>query len=450
MAGILFDFKTFDKLGNPPLTQGEITKEEQELIPPFTDNLIATMTIVISLFGDINIANLFHLFPITKGKTVEIGKSKKKTVIVKGSGPYGCIYTAKYGNKIRGVDVTKSDKIFRNSITTYIETEKKVINSKISATSIQMCGGTNIKDGNEITDIIIKHIYDIKDILTKIDNNYEEAVEAMEYILEISKGEPISREKETNISDRIFTTELIDDYICEKINKHHKPPSYINIEFFNFFSKYNEQQYHSDFRTKLEWILKTKDVINGIDRIAPRLINTSMVNINYKLGFSVNRFLLALYFDKQDGLFVKFNNSIMPYAAIEIPFISKVEKTKNKDNKIDYHTIIVYKSGSVTQSGQGGKPMEDAYCRFMRNVIKYKEELIKPEWIIFLDPSEIDNDPYFLENSEESLDSVSSVTTSSINSPNLDIDVDVNIYDDSDNELIYDRNPDSDSEDDYF
>src|SRR5437870_3162527 len=96
MAGILFDFKTFDKLGNPPLTQGQLTKEELALIPAFENNLIATMTIVVSLNGEINIAKLFHLLPITKAKTIEKGKSKKKIIIVKGSGDHGSIYSAKY------------------------------------------------------------------------------------------------------------------------------------------------------------------------------------------------------------------------------------------------------------------------------------------------------------------------------------------------------------------
>lgn len=388
MAGILYDFSTFNRLGNPPITNGDITEEEMTLFPGFETNKVATMTIVALLDNKINISKLFHLLPITRGQIIETGKSKKKLKIIKGSGPYGCVYSAKYYIYIRGVDITKSKRIFRNSITMYVETDKKVINAKLSTNNIQMCGGTHINDGLEMANILIDHIYKIKNMIKKIYDNYEEANKARNFILELTKGEIIDRDKEVNLSERLFEIDSIKDYICTKIPKHYIPPKDINKDFFYFFAQYTEQQYHSDFQEKLDWIFKYQDVLYGLDRIAPKIINTSMVNINYKLGFPINRFYLALYLDKQDGMFAKFNNCCMPYASIEIPLISQIPKAIDK-GKIDYHTIIIYRSGSITQSGQGGAQMEEVYCRFMRNIHKYKEELIKPEWHIFVNPEDI-------------------------------------------------------------
>lgn len=401
MSSILYDLSDFDKnTGNPPYTNGPITDNERKLFIPFSDNEVATMTIVTSLSSEIKISKLFHLFPITVPKKIrEEGKSKIRIIIDRESGPVGSIYSAKYLMFVRGIDRTKSDKIFRNSITIDVETSKKVINAKVSSNTIQMCGASHIDDGKEMADIIIGHIEEIQNMLNYMKENPQLSINAVNFILENTKGEKINRSRETPINDTLTINDNIIDNKCIDL-KYDKLPENIDPDIVKFLLKYNEYKNHNEYKEKLEWILKTSAVIEN--KISIKTINSCMVNINYKLGFNVNRFYMALYLDKQDGMYVKYDNSIMQHVSVEIPCISRLEKTKTNKNKTDYHTIIVYKSGSVTQSGQGGAAMEDAYCRFMRNVIRFKDELIKPEWTIFMSESELDDTIYEYSKDSES------------------------------------------------
>ena len=390
MSGFLFNIDEFGEDGNPPLSE-EYNKDELKLIRNFEENPVATMTIVVNLNGEIKIPMLFHLIPIVYAKTKEEGKSKKKIIIEKGYGSVGSIYSAKYDNYIRGIDRTKSDKIFRNSISIELETSKKILNAKISSNTIQMCGASHKKDGEETANIIINLIYEIKEMLHYINDNQEKADNTINYILSVCKGSSVAREKLELFSDNMIITHKIKDYKFVKIDLNEEiDEEEIDMKILSFFARYDDYEYYYDFKEKIEWIMSVKNIaISNINNIDIQMVNLSMVKVNYKIGFNINRFLLALYLHKEDGIFAKFDNSCMQYVSIEIPCISKTKKTKNKNNKIDYHALMVYRSGSVTQSGQGGKAMEDAYIRFMRNVYKYKDSINTEEWTIFMKPEEI-------------------------------------------------------------
>ncbi len=394
MAGILFDLTSFDKeMGNPPLDK-PYEPEELALIPDIKTHKVATMTIVVTLNTNIRIAQLFHLLPLVQGKTTEIGKSKKKLIFNRGVGAVGSVYSAKYERLLRGIDRTKCTKIFRHSISVEIESSKKIMNAKISKDTVHMCGASTYKDGEELAMYVINHIEYIESMLHMIQTNPEEAHRTAEYVLSITKGPRILRDKIEFVMDFAYKKETVQDYECLKPVKK-KLPEGVNPQIYQFFMSYNDQDcpWYKQFRTKLKRIMSINSVLNlHPETLGITLINSSMVNINYKLDFKVNRYYLALLLHREDHLFTKFDNSCMQYVSIEVPCLVGGESADA--HKTNYHSIMVHRSGSVKQSGRGGRPMEDAYLRFMRAVGKYKERLMTPEWTIFVNPESLSDIVY--------------------------------------------------------
>ena len=88
--------------------------------------------------------------------------------------------------------------------------------------------------------------------------------------------------------------------------------------------------------------------------MARAMIAEAMVNYNYSLGFEVDRTRLNQFIDGQNGFISRYNNALANSVTIELPYDPpKGTAIKRRKNKVPHHTFLVYKSGSVTQSGPG-------------------------------------------------------------------------------------------------
>lgn len=226
----------------------------------------------------------------------------------------GPIISVSYDGVSRGI----KKKDFRNSITLYINFNKKVISVKISKNKIHLCGITSFEGANELIEIIINLLEDILNNVNRIKQQHKINFVKTAYL---------------------YNT---DDFIkC-------------------FRNEYTEK----DFLKFLYWLYNLDDIIIGELKVLN--LKEAMINYNYDLGFSINRWeLFSLFSDLEYmGFYCNYNNSIN-YSVIII----------YKDNDNNFHTIIVYKSGLVTQSGKKIEQIERLYNIFMDIIFKNKSKI---------------------------------------------------------------------------
>lgn len=342
---------------------------------------ITTMTIVMKLQGTININSTFHLLPITR---VDI-KPKPNTMKFKlPVAKQGNILSMRYRNMTRGIVKSTSNKYFKNSITLDVSTSNKNISMKISPNTLQMCGASSRQNGTEAAMDIINKLYHINDNLGYIKthtNNYHQAIA---WLKENCRG---TMTVKTVIAERHFKNitlcypKNLDDFtIISTI----ECPIMLDHYIMDFLiSLQADMTYYYDYINKLEHLHMFQDACTS-DLILSE-INEVMVNYNFNLGFEVNRDALNRLIDGRNGLYSHYDNALVTCVTIELPHEHPLEyKAKKHKKGIPHHTFLVYRSGSVTQSGpcslhQPGKcssMMENAFLIFKKSINEIKQDII--------------------------------------------------------------------------
>lgn len=336
-----------------------------EMITPYDKLKVTTMTLVAVLTNSINIDLAFQLLPVCTVSGKKVYEKNKLPFI---NSP-GAILSLRFRKKIRGI-VRNNLVPFKNVVTMDICTSRKNISLKLSSTSAQICGASLKEDGIEAINHLFRHLRVIQGVINKIHTNYKNFTACCEWIKSITKGEKVQRvyseqKNYSNISLNIRRT-MDDFYVVKPV----KTPESIDTDFANFLLSFcDEFLYHSLYCKKIDFILT---IINspGVhvihEPIEIKTINEVMVNFNYSLGFEVNRSLLNELIDGRNGFMSRYNNALSTSVTIELPYESLENSAiKRRKNKVPHHTFLVYRSGSVTQSGPGGKEMERAYYLFM-------------------------------------------------------------------------------------
>lgn len=333
---------------------------------PFERLQVTTMTLVIKLSGNIDVNSAVYLFPVIY-VPVKNGRASSKCKLPKSEIP-GTIFSARRKGFARGV-VRNTSNPFKNAATIDISTSRKNVSIKLSPHSVQLCGASCKMDGTEAVDQIILHLERMEGIIAKMKKLPTEAINAANWVKSASKGEKIPQVGEAE-------TEVEEHYVkiptCA-------PPETLRRDFVEVFLPLcDDFLYHRPLCAVFDHILNLEKIITD----GPvRILNMGevMVNYNYSLGFEVNRTMLNKYIDGRNGFISRYNNALASSVTIELPYPPRGDAVaRRRKNKIPHHTLLVYKSGSVTQSGPGEALMRDAYYLFMetireiRNFIEYK------------------------------------------------------------------------------
>lgn len=329
---------------------------------------VTTMTLVMTLSNGVNTEAAFQLLPITRiaiHQTRESSKCKLPHCEIPGS-----ILSMRYRGNVRGVIRSKSDP-FKNAVTIDISTSRKNISLKLSSFSIQMCGASSREDGIEAANHVISHLCNIQSVLNKIQDNPDGTREAIDWVKIITRGEiiekPLWEEKQfINVALRIYRP-LSDHSIIKPMIT---IPENLDKDITLFIlSLCDDFIYHSDMCRKLDFIPNIHTIID--EPLQLKNVDEAMVNYNYSLGFEVDRARLNQFIDGQNGFISRYNNALATSVTIELPYEPPAGTSiKRRKNKIPHHTFLVYRSGSVTQSGPGGRLMEDAYYLFMNTIVQ--------------------------------------------------------------------------------
>jgi hypothetical protein len=342
-------------------------------IVPFEQLRVTTMTLVIALNSQANTEAAFLLLPITR---INITQSREST---KCKLPHcqvpGSILSMRYRENIRGVIRNKS-KAFKNSVTIDISTTRKNINLKLSPTTIQMCGASSREDGVEAVAHVINHLKYIQQVIDKMQDNIEHTNEIIKWIKDITHGDSVERpmdeaRKVGNIN-MIIRKNVMERAIVRPMVS---IPDHFDVDITRFLlSLVDDFIYHGDMCQKLDLAVRIKDVID--DNLEIKHVDEAMVNYNYSLGYEVDRICLSELINGNDDFVSHFDNALDTSVTIELPYTPPANMAiKRRKNKIPHVTFLVYKSGSITQSGPGGEIMRDAYYKFMRLINKLQPHI---------------------------------------------------------------------------
>lgn len=343
-------------------------------ITPFEELPVTTMTMIMSLSNWVNTECAFHLLPITRiaiSQTRESSKCKLPHCAIPGS-----ILSMRYRCNVRGVIRSKSDS-FKNAVTIDISTKRKNISLKLSPFSIQMCGASSRADGVEAATHVLNHLKRVQGLLNKIQEDIPAALEVIKWVKENTKGDATEKpnwcvsgnkhgdeDQSNHLTLRIYRP--TQDYSI--IKPKNLIPDNLDGEIAMFIlSMTDDFMYHSDMCSKLDFIPSITTIIE--EPLELKHVDEAMVNYNYSLGFEVDRASLNHLIDGQNGFISRYNNALANSVTIELPY-DPPEGTaiKRRKNKVPHHTFLVYRSGSVTQSGPGGQLMRDAYYLFMNTI----------------------------------------------------------------------------------
>lgn len=338
-------------------------------IKPYEELKTTTMTVVISLDCEINILCAFHLLPVTK---IEVNTLRK---IVKCKIPLcapGSVISVRHKKNVRGI--IRNDALpFKNAISIDISTSLKNLGIKLSPCKIHMCGAASRENALEAVEHIFTHLKTVQKHLDTLSNS--EVRESVIKWFESTKGETCYRDNIQHIPGNIpliVHRKLKDNLI--KIPA--EIPEDLDAELMQYLvSLANDFIYHSDFMKKLNLVCTTRQIFTGNLKIKD--FGIAMENYNYSLGFKINRGALNSLINGVHGFIPRYDNALSVNVTIDLPYTveSSSSSIKRRKNKVPHHTFLVYRSGSVTQSGPGGKLMEDAYYLFMKTIMSLRPEI---------------------------------------------------------------------------
>jgi len=284
----------------------------------------------------------------------------------------GAILSCRFQEENRGI-IKNRKKCFKNAVSIDICTRDKNINMKISKDNIHISGASNEEQLQESSSYLFNYIIQIQKTLDIL--HMEQNKNALVIFKELIRGPSIKRE-ETENDDVIEDKSLNHNSVIEWLNRQEENDITKIVRFL--YEKSKDYNYYSALLLELEWIYNssiTKELYKGELKILNHII--LMVNINYSLGFSINRAKLAILLNGQEGFIGSFNNSHEHSIKMKKEYSRTVEELKLiKKKKIPMHTFTIHRSGQVTQSGPGGSRMREAYILFRRLVNSNYDEIL--------------------------------------------------------------------------
>lgn len=165
-------------------------------------------------------------------------------------------------------------------------------------------------------------------------------------------------------------------------------PEGLPENLINFFvDKLIDFNNYEEYILNLDWFLSLKSVYEDISTINGNfeLRNTQFSygnnNYNYNLGFPVKLAAIYRVFKRQTGFVSVYDKDIVKFVRISLPMEVPEELATSIRNKmkIPSHKFIIYKTGSVFQSGCHPVLNKIAFERFIsaiaRNVDKIRNDL---------------------------------------------------------------------------
>jgi len=347
-------------------------------IVPYENLKPTTITAVAELKGTVALDWAFPLLPITRIELPEQKRQKQKIKLPHVNIP-GAILSLRYKGHTRGIIRSTNSKFFKNSITIDVATKEKNLCLKLSANKFQICGATSLDQAREGIGYIIESLNEIQDELDYIADNHSKAITTLQVLKEITKGIAIVRSEteSTSVANADTPAKEITDYTIRYVDDLN---TYTSEDFDPRIAKFLYRQcydftYHSHFAMEIDYLLTVRTVATKGLEVSE--ICEAMVNLNYDLGYNVDRNLFCEAFKDREGFVTRYNNMVDYSVNIQLAYDApESRKLLRKKKKRLCHTYIVYQSGLVTQSGPGGELMKEAYYKFNKVAAAIRDEVM--------------------------------------------------------------------------
>jgi len=238
-----------------------------------------------------------------------------------------------------------SETYFLNSVAVDMCMSQKWVNFKLSRSKIQMCGATSSDFVTEVITLILQHIERLEAMIVTMRQNPEASRALFEWAHHLKDG------------DDAFVSELED--LQDHLRHRH-------LEFPEVAAWH---KYLAWLRNLETVIVKGPLGINRIDKV--------MVNYNYDLGFTINRARLCQLINGRSGFVASYNNTCDVYARVELPY-APLPGRRVKKGRTPCHTFIIYRKGTVMQSGPCEELMREPYECFNALIREFRSEIKGP------------------------------------------------------------------------
>ncbi|MEM3857925.1 MAG: hypothetical protein QW478_00820 [Candidatus Micrarchaeaceae archaeon] len=303
------------------------------------------MTLIIEYDVDnLNLPALYVLIPATKLKIHNNSFIKKqgKIQFPRELNIPGEILSMRYMNNTKGIIRSKKPTCFPNAIIFDIGSTDRIISAELSKT-IELRSVRTYEVAYEVFGYLVYY-------MKKCNNNIKLIIDNK------------SRAKE--IADNIYNINV------NKLNKTDKKIYKFMLMQINQYNSYEQK------RLILNLILSlNRELFTGSLKMLK--ISSHMVNINFSLGYAINKVEFAKIMNEFPFICKFTNASNQSSIKVKFPYY-KYDKNK-KQNKIAYHTLRVNKSGHVCYSGPDLETMKLVYYSFMKRVIMNEEKIASKE-----------------------------------------------------------------------
>ena len=341
----------------------------------FNTSKITTTTLFTQLNKKIDYKAAFYLLPITK--IIMQQKRKASKCKLPHSDIPGSIISIKHYKETRGI-IKSQTKGFKYCTSVDISSSIKNLNIFLYEDKMKITGSPSEdgKIGLEAANLLIDHLEHIQKIINKIKMNRISAINAIEWVIENTKGDPIIREYNENMGGLSITRKVKDYLVSIPIQL---VPEEVDIDIVKFFiSLVKDFTFHSEVNEVITSMLNIPDIIENNETPLKIIgMHFVMVNYNYHLGFKIDLSKLDQHIHGKNGFFSQYNNDVSYCGLVELPYNSSIinPKIKQKNGKVPRIIFICYKEGSITHSGPGGDIMRESYYLFMMTIAEIRDKI---------------------------------------------------------------------------
>lgn len=305
-----------------------------------------------------------------------------------------------------------------------------IVSLKISNDIIHLTGIKSEAHAIECFELLKANLNEVENTLNYINNNMEIAKNCINYIKEITKGYPIYVIKNSdilvnpndviihdnsmyvNISSNLYKQleqkrsiipkqAIIGEMVVPKdggystyllisvekrislksINELENIPSGTSTRILKFFlDKMQDFYCYDSYILNLEWFLDIHSLYPDGNKLEYINFAYGNNNYNYNIGFAVKLINMYKLFNNTPEFITEYNKETVKYVSISLPMEipKELKKSIRKKDNIFYHRFIIYKTGSITQSGPHHDLNKLAYDKFMK-IIMDNVEMLKRE-----------------------------------------------------------------------
>jgi hypothetical protein len=358
------------------------------------DNIpITTMCLIYSLNHVINTKLLFVLAPIVKYDVDKKAKTKTKCKLTKLTGiPSHTIISANYLTDKRGI-IRNYKKGMKNMIQTYLSIGEKVVYCTINPETVNIFGMKSIEQGHKTINIIFEIINEIDEIINNLDNSHFEYIENNMKIsvkrIKLINGKIASSLENKLISIPEALEKLDQSDLSDNDKKYIKYLIGLSVDFDNYDSYIEKITWiQKNFCLNKNFTLFNDPVDSGdsgdstekeVEPLNFKFFYGSMINYNYSLECRIDLGKLSEIINSYDKFFSVYDSDAPNCGLnIQIPYDEIKNRPKNHNKEVPHHSIMVYKTGNITQSGPEHELNRDIYYKFISIIKQHINDIRSP------------------------------------------------------------------------